>query len=127
MSKIVFQKSGLSDLTLEHGRSYPTSIVIEVNQERYLTEDFKPKVIDFGSSHETMVIKLEGISKDNIDGAINGLRTWFEASQVTWALNSFTMINERGINQTIRWWDKSFKIKEVSPNRYDVSFIVKVE
>jgi len=66
-------------------------------------------------------LKLEGLSRENFDSAVNGLKTWFESSQINWCENSFTMVDETGTNRTVRLWQKEFKMAEVSPNRYSVS------
>jgi len=47
---IIFQKTGLSDLTLERGRLFPIVEPITINQELYLTESMTPKVVDYGNT-----------------------------------------------------------------------------
>jgi len=118
---IIFQKTGLSDLTLERGRLFPIVEPITINQELYLTESMTPKVVDYGNTLKLIELKLEGLSRENFDNAVNGLKTWFESSQINWCENSFTMVDETGTNRTVRLWQKEFKMAEVSPNRYSVS------
>jgi len=80
-----------------------------------------PKVVDYGNTLKLIELKLEGLSRENFDNAVNGLKTWFESSQINWCENSFTMVDETGTNRTVRLWQKEFKMAEVSPNRYSVS------
>lgn len=127
MAKIVFQKSGLSDLTLERGRIFPVSSPIQVNQERYLTESLNAKVVVYSPSASFMEFKLAGISKDNFDGATNGLKTWFESSQVNWSENSFTLLDEDNVEHTVRLWQDELNVEEISPNRYQVTLLFKEE
>lgn len=119
---IVFQKSGLSDLTLERGRIFPVEEAqIKINQETYLTESMNPKVVNYGSTLKLIRLKFAGLSRDNYDGTINGLKTWFESSQINWSENNFVMIDEMGISHTVRLWQKQFSMKQDSPNRYSIT------
>jgi len=125
---IVFQKGGLSDLTLERGRLVPYSPEEqEINQERYLTEDNNPKVVDYGSNHKTMKLAFSFLTKDNYDGATNGLRTWFEDSNIDWCMNNFTLVDENSVSYTVRLWQKKFTVKKHSNDRYSLSLIFKIE
>jgi len=122
---IIFQKSGLSDLTLERGRVFPvTDTRIRPNQERYLTESLNPKVVVYGGTLQLLELRLEGLSRDNYDGAVNGLKTWFESSQVNWSANNFTLVDEQGQTRTVRLWSDEFKMTLVAPNRYSVSLLL---
>lgn len=118
---IVFQKAGLSDLTLERGRLFPVSSPITINQENYLTEDMNPKVVDYGATAQLLAIELDGLSKDNYNGAVNGLYTWFASSTINWCENSFTLVDEYGSSHTVRLWQKEFDMQQVGPNRYQLS------
>lgn len=121
MSAIVFQKSGLSDLTLERGRVFPVREPITINQDNYLTEAMNPKVVDYGSTLQLLRVTFKGLSEDNYSGTINGLKTWFSSSQVNWMENSFTMIDELGTIRTVRLWQKQFDMRSISPNRYSIT------
>ncbi len=127
MSKIVWQKGGMSDLTIDKGRSFPVSEPIEINQERYMTESFNAKVISYGSSAKFIQLDISGVPKDNYDGTVNGIKTWFEDSNVNWSENSFTMIDERGNTLTVRFWQDGFSMPEAWAHRHNVSILLKVE
>ncbi|NOY60294.1 MAG: hypothetical protein GXO75_15400 [Calditrichaeota bacterium] len=118
---IVFQKSGLSDLTIEGGRLYPVSEPIRANQERYLTEDNSPKVVNYGDPLKLIKLVLDGLTRDNFDGTVNGLKTWFENSSINYSENNFTMVDETGQSRTVRLWQDDLDIKETSPGVFQVT------
>jgi len=117
---IVFSKSGLSDLTLERGRLYPLPMPIQINQELNLTDGMNPKVTDYGGTAQFWKVVFNYLSKDNYDGSVNGLKTWFESSQVNWCENSFTLTDENGVAHAVRLWQKGFDMPENSSSRYSV-------
>ncbi len=127
MSKIVWKKTGMSDLTIDKGRSFPVNEPIQINQERYLTESLNAKVINFGSSAKFIQLDIAGVPRDNYNGTINGIKSWFENSNVNWSKNSFTMIDERGVTLTVRLWQDDFNMPEQWANRHNVSILLKVE
>ena len=128
MSLIVFSKTGLSNLTLEHGRTIPhVPENIDVNQEISLTEDNVAKVIDYGPDLTLIRLEFNHLSKDNYDGTVNGLKTWFESSTINWCANSFNMTDENGINRSVRLWQIKFSMARDHGGRYSVSFILKEE
>lgn len=124
---IVFQKAGLSDLTIERGRSFPIDHPIEINQELYLTESNNAKVVDFGNDLELIEVKISGLSRDNYDGTTNGLKTWFQNSSINWAKNTFTMIDEGGTSHTVRFWQDKFSMPRNEGDTYSISFTLKKE
>lgn len=121
MGSIVFKKSGLSDLTIERGRVYPVRQPIQINQERYLTESMNPKVIGYGSTLETIILEFVGLTRDNYDGATNGIKTWLSSSTINWSENSFTLVDERGDTHTVRYWSDTFDMPRVYGNRYSTT------
>jgi hypothetical protein len=128
MAKITFIKGGLSNLTMERGRSIPLSMPIEINQELYQTESMNAKVIDYGSKATYIKMEFRFLSKDNYDGAVNGLSTWFNSSQINWCSNSFTMVDESGVSHTVRLWQTNWDMpRDINNNRYSVVFILKKE
>ena len=120
MRKIVFQKTGMSDLTLERARSYPISEPYQLNQERYLTENGQPKVVKYGDPVRFIEVQLKGLSRDNYDGVVNGLLTWFSDPNIDWSKNSFTMIDEYGQQHTVRLWQDDFNMKQDSWDSYSI-------
>lgn len=118
---ITFQKSGRSDLTMERGRIVPyTAWDVEVNQENYLTESMNPKVIDYGGVLNIISLQFQYLSYDNYLGTVNGLRTWFESSQINYMENSFTMIDEFGLTHTVRLWQNKIKMDMNAAGRYTI-------
>ena len=125
---IVFSKSGLSDLTLERGRIYPYSEGdIEIHQDRYLTESNEAKVVDYGTDLTMIVVRFQYLTKDNYDGATNGLKTWFQTSEINWSANSFTLNDENGVDHTVRFWQGNFSMPRTSSGRYQIQLIFKEE
>jgi len=128
MSKIIFQKTGMSDLTLENGRLVPFSPdEIEINQDKYLTESNNAKIIVYGANLELLKLKFKNLPKDNYDGSINGLKTWFSNSIINWLANSFTLLDENGISYTVRLWQNKFKTIKSSNERYVIELLLKKE
>lgn len=119
---IVFSKGGLSDLTLTRGRIFPLAEPIEINQEINLTDGMNPKVTDYGGTAVFWQVTFLYLTKDNFDGAVNGLKTWFSSTVINWCENSFTLIDESGVSHTVRLWQKQFNMPENSNGRYSVSF-----
>lgn len=119
---IVFQKSGMSDLTLERGRILPKKNPIEINQERYLTQNNKPIVVNYGSSLNLIEVEFNYLSKDNYDGAVNGLKTWFEDTSINWSANNFTLVDELGESHTVRFWQDKFDMQQNVGGRYSIKF-----
>ena len=117
---ITFIKSGRSNLNLERGQLFPMNNTIEPNQELHLTESDDPKVIDYGSSLKILELKFTGLSKDNYDGVVNGLKTWFESSEINWSENSFTLEDDQGNSKTVRFWDKNFNMPQIAANVYSL-------
>ena len=125
---IVFSKSGLSDLTLERGRMFPYSDgSITIHQDRYLTESNEAKVVDYGSDLTMIVLRFQYLSKDNYNGATNGLKTWFQTSEINWSANSFTMTDEDGVAHTVRFWQGDFSMPKTSNGRYQIQLVLKEE
>lgn len=118
---IIFSKGGMSDLTLERGRIFPIQSPIQINQERHFTESMNPKVIVYSGTAEFFELKLEGLSRDNYDGTVNGLKTWFENALINWSENNFTLVDEEGNSLTVRLWQDNFNPQEESANRYSIS------
>lgn len=127
MQAIIFQKGGLSDLTLERARIFPINRIQNINQELYLTESMAPKVVNYGGSSKIIEVVLEGLSKDNYDGTVNGLKTWFENSSINWSENNFTMLDEYGESFTVRYWQNNFNMPEIKGDQYSISFQLLVE
>lgn len=118
---IVFSKAGLSDLTLERGRLYPLSTPIEINQELYLTENLNPKIIDYGSTITYWKLAFNHLSKDNYNGTVNGLYTWFSSSTINWSEANFTLTDEKGVTHTVRLWQTNFDMPQNEGGRYSIS------
>ena len=125
---IIFSASGMSNLTLERGRMLPyTPEEVQINQERYLTESNNAKVIDYGTDISFISLVFMFLSQDNYDGSVNGLKTWFEDSNINWSENSFTMTDEAGTAWTVRLWQSDFKMPKMRGGRFMVELILKVE
>ncbi|MDZ7355755.1 MAG: hypothetical protein ONB55_21760 [candidate division KSB1 bacterium] len=121
---IVFQKSGLSDLTFENGRAYPLISPVEFNQEIYETEDRSVKVVDYGGTPvEYIQINLPGMNQKEA----LGLLAWFKSSQVNGAANNFTVINENGESQTVRLWQTQIEIEQDGFGIYNASLTLRKE
>lgn len=118
---ITFAKGGMNTLTLERGRVYPLSRPIDINQELNLTDGMNPKVTDYGGTAKYWQLVFNYLSKDNFDGAINGLKTWFESATINWCANSFTMTDERGAAIVVRLWQKRFDMSEHGSSRFGIS------
>ena len=122
---IVFSKAALSDLTLEHGRMLPYDVEdIQINQENYLTESLNPKVVDYGGSVNFIKLDFRYLSKDNYDGTVNGLKTWFASTAINYCANNFTMTDEKGGTHTVRLWQNKFTMSNDVANRYGISLIL---
>jgi hypothetical protein len=125
---ITFQGSGMSDLAVQHGRSFPFSpSSIEWNQEVHLTEEYNSKILDFGSSIEFIQVVLTGLTRDNYQGSVNGLRTWFMDSNINGAETSFTFIDENNETHTVRLWQTKINFQLDGFDSYSVSFVLKKE
>ena len=123
MSTIIFQQAGMSDLTIEHGRTLPLELDdITINQERYLTEDNKPKVVDYGDDQNIIRMHFKSLTKDNFDGTINGLRTWFQNALINWSQFSFTMVDEAGATHTVRYWTDKFRMPMAVNGLFSITF-----
>lgn len=121
---VVFQKSGLSDLTFENGRAYPLSSPVEFNQEIYENEDRSVKVVDYGGTPvEYIQINLPGMNQKEA----LGLLAWFKSSQVNGAANTFTMVNENGESQTVRLWQTRVETEQDGFGIYSASFTLRKE
>jgi len=127
MADIIFQKGGMSDLTIERARVLPSTIPIEINQKRHLTQSMNAKVVDYGSTMETFQISFQGLTRDNYDGVVNGLKTWFSNSNINWAKNSFTMRDENNEVFTVRFWQDDFDMPNEEGDVYSISLILKKE
>ena len=121
---IVFSKGGLSDLTLERGRLYPITNPVKINQHRYLTEDYSPKVVNWGSSYTLFDLKFNYLSKSNYDDATDGLKTWFESSAINYSESNFTLTDENGVTHTVRLWQDRLDFTEHASERYAISLIL---
>lgn len=121
---IIFSHASMSDLTIERGRLFPLREPIELNQERQLTENKNPKVIDYGGYLNLWEMRFEGLSKDNYDGVVNGLKTWFQDSNINWAQNNFTLTDESGTDHTMRYWADDFDMPADADNRYSITLIL---
>lgn len=121
---LTFQKAGLTDLVIEGGRSLPITTELTFNQERVLTEDRQPKVVDYGGDIEQLYqVNLENLSvKDFRD-----LKAWFSSSQVNGALNNFTMIDEDGTSLTVRLWSDKVTLTMNAFGVYSASFLLRGE
>jgi len=125
---IVFSKAGMDSLTLERGRTMPYSPKeIEIHQERYLTESNNAKITDYGSDLTLIKLGFNYLSKDNYDGATNGLYTWFSSSTINWSENSFTLTDEVGVAHTVRLWQSNFNMPKMRGGRYQTQLIFKEE
>lgn len=122
---ITFRKTGLSDLILERGRLFPLKNPITINQERYLTESNTPVVVDYGNPEKIIEVHVEFLTRDNYDGTINGLKTWFESSTINYSLNSFTLIDENGYEHTVQLWQDDLDFSENISGRYSVKMDLK--
>jgi len=121
---ITFQKAGLSDLTIETGRSFPIKEDITFNQEINLTEDRQPKVVDYGGDPESFIeVNINPISVKEY----NDLKAWFVSSQVNGSANTFTMIDEEGTTKTVRLWDKKVSLSKEGFGIYSTSFLLREE
>lgn len=124
MAAITLQKSGLSDVTIANGRSFPISYPIQFNQERYETEDQQPKVIDFGGAIvQYLRLVLDRITQDEY---IN-LRDFFINSSVNGAENTVTLIDENKESHTVRLWTDSIELQQTKFNVYAVNLIFRKE
>ncbi len=125
---IKFQHSGMSELTLERGRVTPyVPEEIEPHQDLYLTEGNNPKVINYGDPLKFMKLEFKYLSRDNYDGTVNGLKTWFEDSTINWSANNFTLVDENNVSWTVRLWQKKFNMKNLGNDRYSVELVLLIE
>jgi len=121
---VTFQKAGLSDLTIETGRSFPIKEDIAFNQEINLTEDRQPKVVDYGGDPESFIeVNINPISVKEY----NDLKAWFISSQVNGSANTFTMIDEEGTTKTVRLWDRKVSLSKEAFGVYSTSFLLREE
>jgi len=118
---MTFSKSGRSNLTLERGRLYPVSISYTKNQERYLTEGMNPKVVSYSGTLQLFNLSFSYLSKDNFDGTVNGLKTWFQSTQINYSEYNFTLTDENGVTHTVRLWDDNFEMGKDVSGRYFVT------
>lgn len=124
MSKIKFSAAGMSDLTLERGRLYPIKKPQTKHQERHLTESMNPKVISYSGTLTLWRLDLIYLSSDNYSGAVNGLKTWFEDSNINYSANSFTLTDEDGVTHTVRLWQDNFDMQKIPSGRYQISLLL---
>jgi hypothetical protein len=124
MAAITLQKSGLSDVTIANGRSFPVTYPIQFNQERYETEDQQPKVIDYGGS----AVRYISVNADRITQTefIN-IRDFFTNSAVNGAENSITLIDENGESHTVRLWSDQIEPTQTDFNIYSISLLFRRE
>ena len=126
MATLIFSKSGAPTVTFSRGRIFPIAEPININQRRNETESMRTKVISYGSQSNFIRVALDGLPKADYDEA-NGLRTFLEDPSVNWSANTFTMTDETGVARTVRFWQDTFQMEEVAPNRYRVNILLKVE
>ena len=124
---IQFTKAGVGKLTLERGRVLPARRPVKINQIMSLTKGNNAKVADIGSALKLIELRLEGLSRDNYDGSVNGLLTWFENSGINWAQNTFTLTDEFGATKTVRLWQKDFDMVVNEGETFSVTLTLKVE
>ena len=86
-----------------------------------MTESNNPIVVDYGDNLEFINLNFKNLSKDNYDGAVNGLKTWFESSEINWSANNFTLIDELGVSNTVRLWESSFGMAFKANGLYEIS------
>jgi len=67
------------------------------------------------------------LSKDNYDGSINGLKTWFENAAIDWRKNYFQYTDESGSEYDVRLWDEVFSMEEYASNRYRIRILLREE
>lgn len=121
---ITFQKSGLSDLVLENGRSYPLSFPVEFNQVLYESESRTVKIIDYGGAPvEFIEVNLPALSQKEATGLI----AWFKSAQVNGAANAFTLVNENGESQTVRLWQTRIEAVQEGFGVYSASLTLRKE
>ncbi len=121
-TSIVFSAGGMSDLTLERGRLVPYSPEdVTINQDNYLTESNNPKVTNYGDNLNLINLSFRHLSKDNYDGTVNGLKTWFEDANINWMVNNFTLTDENGQAHTVRLWNKKWRMSADRGGRYSIT------
>lgn len=120
---ITFQKSGLTDLVFESGRSYPLSSPVEFDQVIYESESRKVKVIDYGNTVEFIEINLPAMTQKEATGLIS----WFKSTQVNGAANTFTLVNENGESQTVRLWQTRIETTQEGFGVYSASLTLRKE
>lgn len=120
MSAILFQKSGMSDLTLANGVILPKKHTYQINQKRYFTESMNAVVLSLSSKAELLILRIADVSKDNFNGSVNGLKTWFDNSLINYSENNFTLVDENGETSTVRLWADNFEIDETQPGLFSL-------
>ena len=124
---ITFKKTGLTDLVISRGRILPSSEPIIINQDKLITSSNNVIIIDKGINTKLIKLSFKFLTKDNYDGAINGLKTWFENSQINWMENTFTLVDENNVEKTVRLWDDKFDMKFEKGDTYSVSLTLRDE
>jgi len=123
---IIFKKTGLSDLYIPVGRTFPSNEPIQTNQNLYLTSGSQAKVVVTQAVHKTLELRLDGLPRDSFDGVFNGIKTWFESAIINWSYASFTMTDENGADHTVRLWQKKFNMPRVNNGLYSTKLLLKV-
>lgn len=105
-------------LIFEKGRIFPKPNPIEINQAMGFSEDMKAKVADMGNNLELIDVMMQRLTKDQYDGTVNGLKTWFDNTNINWRKNTFTFQDETGAKITVRLLDENFDMPEVVSGFY---------
>lgn len=128
MARPYFSHSSIStDLVFEKGQLYTVRKPIRPNQIVGRTAGGQIKVAKLGKSELTLILNFTGLTKDNYDGTVNGLKTWFETAAIDWRKNSFTLVDETGTSYTVRLMNPEFDMQEYSPGRYRITLTLRKE
>lgn len=107
-----FVKETLPPLVFEKGQSYPIHRPIKPRQIIQEAVGGAEMVTDVGTPEELFNLVFQRLSEDNYSGLVNGLKTWFEDSNINWGQNSFTYQDEDGVETTVRYLDNTFDMPD---------------
>lgn len=123
---IAFQKPGMFELIIENGRILPVVTELSFNQDLYLSENRKVKIIDYGgTATEDILYQLNFESLTEQD--IKNIRAWFAHDLINGALNNFSMIDEDGNTLQVRLWSGKFNLSINDSGVYSASLLLRGE
>ena len=98
-----FQKSGVTTVTLEKGRSLPLSEPINPAQNIGIAGGGQVKVANFGTAEQLRQVVITNVSETNR----NAVLSFLQHANVNYSQNSFTFVDENSTSRTVRLWNAS--------------------